>query len=291
MTGDGDTLAAQDQAGSRVDGAGSETREPLDAPLPPTSNHAGPLMPRPAKGQVIEDTRGRTKIYALRFRAYGKREYLSLGTTDEGWTFAKAEEELDYILKQVRRGVWSRPQPPPPLVQAIDPSFHEFASEWLEHKRLELKREGRPENTYDDYRWQLTSHLLPFFRDHRLSEVTIQEVDRYRHEKVRARDRIRDAQTHGQQLSQRPVGNTTINKTIARLAQILDEAIEYGWLDTNPARGRRRRLPRSRPEQTFLELDEVVSLLDAAGELEREARDDRKIGRRALLATMGPARA
>ena len=28
--------------------------------------------------------------------------------------------------------------------------------------------------------WQLSAHLLPFFKDHRLSEITIAEVDRYR---------------------------------------------------------------------------------------------------------------
>ncbi len=35
------------------------------------------------------------------------------------------------------------------------------------------------------YRWQLTDHLLPFFHDHRLTEITIAEVDRYRDWKVR----------------------------------------------------------------------------------------------------------
>jgi hypothetical protein len=39
-------------------------------------------MPRKATGQVIErDGRGRT--YALRFRAYGKREFVTLGTPRE----------------------------------------------------------------------------------------------------------------------------------------------------------------------------------------------------------------
>jgi len=40
-------------------------------------------MPRKATGQVIEPSDGRS--WAIRFRAYGKRRYVSLGTAEEGW--------------------------------------------------------------------------------------------------------------------------------------------------------------------------------------------------------------
>ena len=36
----------------------------------------------------------------------------------------------------------------------------------------------------EDYRWSLTHHLLPFFAEHRLSEITVREVDRYRAAKM-----------------------------------------------------------------------------------------------------------
>jgi hypothetical protein len=57
-----------------------------------------------------------------------------------------------------------------------DPTFHVFASEWLEAKRHE--RLG--ERTLLDYEWSLAYHLLPFFSRHRLSEITVREVDRYK---------------------------------------------------------------------------------------------------------------
>jgi hypothetical protein len=84
----------------------------------------------------------------------------------------------------VRRGIWrpyeaAKGAEPPPM-----PSFHEFASEWLES----LRHEGLSENTLQDYTWQLCNHLLPFFAQHRLTEITIAEVDRYRQEKVRGDD-------------------------------------------------------------------------------------------------------
>ena len=41
---------------------------------------------------MLELRRGRGRVYALRFRAYGKRRYLTLGTSDEGCTRQRAEE-------------------------------------------------------------------------------------------------------------------------------------------------------------------------------------------------------
>ena len=38
------------------------------------------------------------------------------------------------------------------------------------------------------------------------------------------------------------MSNESINKTLVLLANILDSAVERGGLETNPARGKRRRL-------------------------------------------------
>jgi integrase len=80
----------------------------------------------------------------------------------------------------------------------------------------------------------------------------------------------------------------SINKTITRLAQILDVAVEYELLDRNPAKGRRRRVKASKPAPVWLEhAGQINVLLDAAGELDQAARRDRQhIARRAILATL-----
>jgi integrase len=61
---------------------------------------------RSATGEVLERRRDKTVVYALRFRAYGKRRYLTLGTKAEGWSRARAKEELQNVLADVRRGLW-----------------------------------------------------------------------------------------------------------------------------------------------------------------------------------------
>ncbi len=64
--------------------------------------------------------------------------------------------------------------------------------------------------------------------------------------------------------------------------------MERELIDRNPARGRRRKLKQGKPHRTWLDRAELIAaLLDAARELDAEARIDRRATpRRALLATL-----
>jgi integrase len=260
-------------------------------------------MPRPATGQVVVDERRRSPTFGLRFRAYGRREYVSLGTAEDGWTRAKAQTELENVLADVRRGIWRPAELEPAPEIDKDPTFHEFASHWFEA----TKGEWLPK-TRLDYEWQLSHHLLPFFRSHRLSQITIAEVDRYRQTKVADAQAVRAASAEGNPLAdeytdkhgrrhwrpRRALSATSVNKTITRLGQILEVAVEYGLIEANPAKGRRRRLKSQKAVPVWLDRAEhIEALLDAAGELDRHAQakggHDQKGGpayRRALLATL-----
>src|SRR5436305_4910403 len=121
-------------------------------------------MPRPASGQVVERTTARGRTFALRFRAYGRRQYVTLGTAEQGWTRQRGETELENVLADVRRGIWQPPKPAPVVEIAADPTFHEFASGWFAAKRRELRAVTVPK-----YENELSGHLLPFFAGHRLS--------------------------------------------------------------------------------------------------------------------------
>ena len=145
-----------------------------------------------------------------------------------------------------------------------DPLFAEFAHEWFERVRPEMKP-----NTVLDYEWQLVRHLLPFFGRLPLSAITVQEVDRYRQAKVREGE----------------LNATSINKCLTRLAQILEVAVEYDLIGRNPAKGKNRRLKASKYRGTFLEsATEIGALLDAAAELDAAGRSSPF--RRALLAAL-----
>jgi hypothetical protein len=151
----------------------------------------GGVMPRKSTGGIVEKPTTRGISFGLRFRALGRRQFVHLGYAADGWTRERAEQELTYTLAQVERGDWQPPTAAPVVEEALrDPGFHAFASEWFEAKRLEV----RP-NTIAAYENELSHHLLPFFHAHRLSQITVAEVDRYREHK------LRHAEAHRQELA------------------------------------------------------------------------------------------
>ena len=247
-------------------------------------------MPRQATGQVTVDTRRKSTTYGLRFTALGRRQYVSLGSAADGWTRTKAQEELKRELAKVTLGTWEPPKaaaPEPAVEIERDPTFHQFATDWFDATSGEWR-----ETTRLDYEWQLSHHLLKFFARHRLSQITIAEVDRYRAAKVAEvkkveRVKIVDGK-RAKVVEEVKLSATSINKTITRLAQILEVAVEYGLIDRNPARGKRRRLKAAKPAPVWLDSSEQIEALwDAAGEMDRGApKDKRHVKRRAILTTL-----
>ena len=215
-------------------------------------------MPRRSTGSVVVDTRRKSPVFALRFRAYGRREYVTLGSAEEGWTTRQGRGGAQNMLADVDRGIW-RPADRGPRRRPSRPRIRRSTSS---------RRSGsRPTRAGGDrargrLQWQLSNHLLPFFARHRLSQITIQEVDRYRSAKQR----------------EGMLSVTSINKTITRLAQILEVAVEYGMIERNPAKGKRRRV-KARNQR--------LSTQRRA----RPAREDRQHVPRRLLATLFAAAA
>jgi integrase len=172
--------------------------------------------------------------------------------------------ELQKVLQEVRDGSW---QPYLPQAEpAREQTFREFASAWL----ASMKKQIRP-GTYLDYENQLRVHLLEFFQYHLLSQITVAEVDRYREAKI----------------SEKVLGPSTINKTITRLGQILEVAVERELIARNPAKvgGKRRKVKASKPRRVYLDrAEQITALLDAAGKLDAER--TAPLARRALLSTL-----
>jgi integrase len=151
------------------------------------------------------------------------------------------------------------------------PTFHEYASYWLQ-ARTDGVLGDKPieENTRRDYLWRLRGHLLPFFAPRRLDEIDPELCLAFKAHKVREAADLRTAITAGADLRDHrgrhvvPLGPSSIRKLIDTLAAILDDAIEDGHIERNPARGRRMRVRVPKPQRTFLELDELPALIDAA---------------------------
>lgn len=223
-------------------------------------------MARKATGKVIEHegTDGRT-YRALRFTAYGRRRYVSLGLVAAG----EAERTLRHTMADVERGTW---QPPiaveaPPEPEPI-PTFHQLAEQWWVRNERQFA-----ENTRLDYRWRLESHLLPFFGGLRLDQITFDQVECY---------------IAGKLAEDKPLSPRSINMTVTLLGMILEGAVERELIARNPAKGRGRGVRERAPRRSYLDTAaQIEALLDTAGELDREAHPAcRHIERRAMLATL-----
>lgn len=228
-------------------------------------------MARRPTGQLIVRRGKRDTTYAARIRAGGARHYVTLGYAADGWNEQRAQEELANILADVRRGIWTAPapEPEPSPIPESEPTFHVYSSEWVERRQHEVDA-----RTSEHWRWALSCHLLPFLKAYRPSQITGRLVDAYKLAKLREREELERAHAQGERLRESGLSNSSINKTLKVLAQILEDAVEDGYLDENPARGKRRRLKASKPRRTWLELGEVKALIDAAAD------------HRALIATM-----
>src|SRR6266508_4552938 len=186
-------------------------------------------MARPPTGQVIEKRRKDGTTFALRFRAYGERRYVTLGTVAEGWDRRRAEVELENVLADVRRGIWKPPARADVIAETEhEPTFHELASEWVERRRHEVD-----DRTVEHWKWALSNHLLAFFATYLPSQISVALVERYKAAKLRERQQQqieleRWAKTPKEQRGKRPsaaLNNASINKTLTVLAQVLDDAI------------------------------------------------------------------
>jgi integrase len=209
-------------------------------------------MARPATGTVVEQKTKHGTTFAVRYRSPRGREYETVATSGEGMTHRRAAEYLQDRLSDLRRRTWQPlADPTPPQVPQAEPTFNELADLWLIERKGEVRDHSLRDRSLEDYMWAIDKHLRPHFGAMPLSTITAREVDRFRHEK------------DGEGL----LGRNQINKVLNRLASVLDLSVDYGYLSANPARGQRRRFKGTTPPRTYVEPEQLPSLLAAAKDM------------------------
>jgi integrase len=232
-------------------------------------------MPRRPSLQITRDHRtdGST-TYARRVRAAGTDQRVPLGNTSDGWDEIRAEHARKQLLAKIELGQWP-PTPTAALTRSeAEPTFRELATEWLEARRINPEIRAR---TIQFNETQLKRYLAPFFGELRPSEIDARTIKAYRQQIHTENDQIRKAAEVGIPLRdprtrqpKRTLSNDSINQSLRTLALILDEAEDAGWIERNPARGKRTREPATRRRhQGVLDVDEFLDLLDAAAQLDQ----------------------
>src|SRR3954469_4237165 len=240
-------------------------------------------MPRQPSGQIREhaDVEG-VVSYSVRFRGRGyPRQTIRLGRSDAGMTRAGAEHEARLIAAQILAGTWA-----PPLkadyVERDVPTIAELADE---HYQRKIRKGLRP-SSLADMRRKLEIHLLPHFGHIPVTELTSRDVEAYLDRKLAENRRVAAALAIGEPLidsrgrAMQPLQPQTINTHLHLLTEILARAVREGLLARNPAEGEDLRLEVRREKKYGLELDEAMSLVDAAGTLDQRPASNDKLRRR-----------
>jgi hypothetical protein len=160
-------------------------------------------MARPATGTITTEPAGDgTLCFRLRFRANRKRETARLHERRDcdcgcggGWNERTAAVELENILARVKAGVWTPPaRRAPASADAGVPTFREYSSRWLQ-ARIDGVLGAKPirANTEKQYRWQIESHLLPFFADYRLDQIDADLCLAFKAHKLKQARELREA--------------------------------------------------------------------------------------------------
>lgn len=231
-------------------------------------------MPRPNRGSI--DVRAQVdgaQTFYLRLTVDGRRHRVRLGSDREGWTRGRAMVALEEQLAEIRAGTWQRAElaADPSAGEENDLTFRAYASSWLEDNVLEW----RP-STVRDVKWRLESHLLPHVGEIGLSTFDITRVTAVKTTLLKESRRISErieagvVERDAHNMPLRPLSHESINKILALLSRILDDAIERGYLRDNPGR-RVRRLRHHTPRRPILQPHEVRAMFDAADRLDRRA--------------------
>jgi len=200
------------------------------------------------------------------------------------------------MLALVRVGMWKRPEPPAGLAVVDEasrvPKFADYSAHWLQAK-IDGLYGDKPisPSTASDYRWRFRCHLNPFFGHLRLDQIDRELCLAFKAHKLSESRQMREAQAAGADLRDHrgrrlvPLAPASMRKLIGGLAALFDDAIEDGYLHSNPARSKRMRVRVPKPSRTFLEMDELAALFDAAAE------QDNPLGKAEVPPKLGPTAA
>lgn len=241
-----------------------------------------------------------TRAFHLRFQVERRRQSIVLHERPDcgcgcggGWGEISARTELGDLMARVRAGLW-RPRPPRRIAGSAGtrpmPTFGDYAASWLDAKIAGVLGD-RPiaENTVNDYRARL--HHLAYLDPYPVDQIDPGLCVEFKAHLLAESRQVREAIAVGARLhersgrARRPLGPATIRKVLDALGSILEEAVEDGLLEHNPARGRRMRVRVPKPKRTCLEIDELAYLLDAAAD------QDNPVANALLSKAAGPSAA
>jgi len=174
--------------------------------------------------------------YTVNIMVDGQRVHRVIGRESEGVTRQQAEDFIEQIKTDARKGRLNLPKGRKTIL-----NFREAAKNYLK----KLEEEGGKDLTAKE--WRLRKHLIPFFKNKPLTGIHTFDVERYK------KSRLEQKTSPG-----------TINRELAALSHLFNQALEWRWMDSKPAII--RRLKEDSGRIVYLTPKQAARLVEAAKE-------------------------
>jgi integrase len=189
--------------------------------------------------------------YSVNVMVDGQRVHRVIGRESERTTRTQAEQfisTLRHNIKHKRLGL--------PKGRKLVLSFKEAAKEYI--KRLEAT-DGKDIHAKSK---RLELHLTPFFGDKPLDGITTLEVDKYK--AIRLKERPVKSRVKGKEPTYKDTQTSpaTVNRELAVLSHLVNQAIEWKWINQKPAII--RRLEEDNKRIIYLTIEQASRLVECA---------------------------
>jgi len=188
------------------------------------------------------DDQGRWRID---FRCKGRRIIRIIGPSKR-----EAEAEIVRLKGEILRDPYGFGKKEPEVL------FEDHAKEFLELYSKQNKRSWISDETSLD-------HLKEFFKGKYLSEITAEQIERYKAK--RKADPVRPNAEAKPGVDPKLISPSTVNREVSCLKNVLNKAVEWEKLDRNPA-AKIKKFREPNAKERILTFDEMKRLLAEASE-------------------------
>lgn len=133
-----------------------------------------------------------------------------------------------------------------------DMNFLEFAKLWLKDY---AEPNVKPTTLYG-YRCNLNAYILPRFKDYKLNEIKVYDLDKFYNDLKKRPTKETQGKAHEKMLS-----STTILKQHRQLSLMFNTAIKWEFIDTNPCTKVVKPPVKATPEMAYYNEEEIKQML------------------------------
>lgn len=199
----------------------------------------------------------RDKVYIFSKRIKGRQRQITIGKHGEPWTVEMARDRARILLGAIAEGkdpaqIRDDSKSRPTISELCDRYIDEYA---VPHKK--------PSSVETDL-LNLKNHIKPLLGKRFVSDVSTADIDKFMRDVKAGKSVLRS------EMGKKPVtgGPGAANRSLALLSSAFGEAIKWGWMNTNPARG----VPKFKEEkkERFLSEIELAAIGSAIETLQQE---------------------